>query len=70
MDETSGVTDITNPVERTYRAQAERLWRALVLFCGDQEIASDAVSEAFAQAISRGSVIEDRRDYLYFGADA
>jgi len=59
MDETSSVTDLTDDVERSYREHAERLWRALVLFCGDREIASDAVSEAFAQAIARGPEIEN-----------
>lgn len=68
MEETSGVTDLTDPVERTYRAQAERLWRALVLFCGDQEVASDAVSEAFAQAIARGSAIEDLDRWVWRSA--
>jgi RNA polymerase sigma-70 factor (ECF subfamily) len=59
MDETPPVTDVTDAVERSYRAQSERLWRALVLFCADQEVASDAMSEAFAQAIARGSAIRD-----------
>lgn len=53
------MADLTDAVERTYRAQAERLWHALVLFCGDREVANDAVSEAFAQAVARGSGIED-----------
>jgi RNA polymerase sigma factor (sigma-70 family) len=59
MDQTSGVSDLTDAVERSYREHADRLWRALVLYCGDREVANDAVSEAFAQAIGRGSAIED-----------
>lgn len=59
MEETCGVTDVLDAVERSYREQSERLWRALVLFCGDREIANDAVSEAFAQAITRGHAIDD-----------
>lgn len=59
MDETAGVTDRTDAVDRCYREQAARLWHALVLFCGDREVANDSVSEAFAQAIARGSAIED-----------
>ena len=50
--------DVADDVERTYREQADRLWRAIVLFSGDPDIASDAVSEAFAQAIARGSAID------------
>jgi RNA polymerase sigma-70 factor (ECF subfamily) len=59
VEETAGVTDRTDAVERCYREQADRLWHALVLFCGDQEVANDAVSEAFAQAIGRGPGIDD-----------
>ena len=59
MDETASVTDARDAVERAYDLHAERLWRALVLFCGDREVANDAVSEAFAQAIARGSGIAD-----------
>ena len=58
MDEIQAVTDVGDPVEATYRAQADRLWRALVLMSGDRDVASDAVSEAFAQAIARGQSID------------
>ncbi len=49
--------DVADDVEQTFREQAVRLWRAIVLFSGDPDIASDAVSEAFAQAIARGPAI-------------
>ncbi len=68
MEETSSVADLTDGVERTYRAQAERLWRALVLFCGDREVASDAVSEAFAQAIARGPAIDQLDRWVWRSA--
>jgi RNA polymerase sigma factor (sigma-70 family) len=41
-------------LEALYRAEAKRLWWALVAFTGDRELASDAVAEAFAQAVGRG----------------
>jgi DNA-directed RNA polymerase specialized sigma24 family protein len=47
------VTEAT-AIERCYRDQGEKLWRAVLLFGGDPEVASDAVAEAFAQAIRRG----------------
>lgn len=56
---TSDVATSTDPIERAYLEHAGRLWRSLVLFCGEPEVASDAVSEAFAQAISRGAAIVD-----------
>ena len=68
MDDMSSVTNLADGVERTYLAQAERLWRALVLFCGDPEVASDAVSEAFAQAIARGDAIRDLDRWIWRSA--
>ncbi len=43
--------------EAVYRAEAAKLWRALVLQTGNREIAGDAVAEAFAQAIARGEAV-------------
>jgi RNA polymerase sigma-70 factor (ECF subfamily) len=39
--------------EDLYDEHAKRLWRALFAFTGDAEIASDALSEAFAQYLHR-----------------
>lgn len=44
-------------VERVYREHGERLWRALLLFSRDRDVASDAVAEAFTQALARGDEI-------------
>lgn len=44
-------------LELIYREESTRLWRSLVAFSGDPEIASDAVAEAFAQALRRGDAI-------------
>ena len=46
-------------VEAAYRAVHTRLWRALLAFTGDAELASDAEAEAFAQALRRGDAVED-----------
>jgi RNA polymerase sigma-70 factor (ECF subfamily) len=43
--------------EEAYRAEAPRLWRSLLLFTGDPELASDALAEAFAQGIARGEAV-------------
>jgi len=45
--------------ERAYRDHGTRLWRSILLFTGDPEITSDAVAEAFAQAIRRGDGVQD-----------
>lgn len=44
-------------LERVYREHGARLWRALLAFTGDREVASDALAEAFAQALGRGAEI-------------
>jgi RNA polymerase sigma-70 factor, ECF subfamily len=51
------VTEAGDTLERLYREQGARLWRALFAFSGDPEVASDALAEAFAQALARGSAI-------------
>jgi RNA polymerase sigma-70 factor, ECF subfamily len=45
-------------VVRVYREQGARLWRSLLAYTGDREMASDAMAEAFAQALGRGDAIE------------
>jgi RNA polymerase sigma-70 factor, ECF subfamily len=48
-------------VERVYREQHARLWRALVAYTGDRYAADDALAETFAQVLARGGGI-DRLD--------
>jgi RNA polymerase sigma-70 factor (ECF subfamily) len=40
-------------LERVYEQHGTRLWKAVYLYSGDHEVASDAVAEAFAQALRR-----------------
>jgi RNA polymerase sigma factor (sigma-70 family) len=58
----------TGEVEAVYRDDGDRLWRALYAFAGDEDIASDAVAEAFAQALRRGSAIRDVRSWVWRSA--
>jgi RNA polymerase sigma-70 factor, ECF subfamily len=46
-------------VEAAYRQEGPRLWRALVVFTADRELASDSLAEAFAQALARGDELHD-----------
>ena len=55
-------------IEAVYRQDGDRLWRALYAFAGDEDVASDAVAEAFAQAIRRGSAIRDVRSWVWRSA--
>jgi RNA polymerase sigma-70 factor (ECF subfamily) len=61
------MTDVEG-LERTYRATAPRLWRALVAYSGDPDIASDAVAEAFAQALRRGENVRDPERWVWKAA--
>jgi RNA polymerase sigma-70 factor (ECF subfamily) len=55
-------------LDAVYRREAPRMWRALVAFSGDTEIASDAVAEAFAQAIRRGDAIRSLQAWVWKAA--
>jgi RNA polymerase sigma-70 factor (ECF subfamily) len=55
-------------IERLYREQAARVWRAVYAYAGDREVASDAVAEAFAQCLGRGAAVRDRRAWVWRAA--
>jgi len=55
----------THALEALYRQDGDRLWRALLGFAGDPEVASDSVAEAFAQAIRRGDAIRDPQAWVW-----
>ena len=52
-------------LERLYREQGARMWRALLAYAGDPEVASDAVAETFAQALRRGDAIRDPERWVW-----
>jgi RNA polymerase sigma factor (sigma-70 family) len=58
----------TSDVEAVYRQDGARLWRALYAFAGNEDVASDAVAEAFAQALRRGEAIRDVRNWVWRSA--
>jgi DNA-directed RNA polymerase specialized sigma24 family protein len=51
--------------EKVYREHGQRLWRAVFAYSGDPQIAQDAVSEAFAQALRRKDDIGSPLAWLY-----
>jgi RNA polymerase sigma-70 factor (ECF subfamily) len=55
-------------LERLYREQGDRMWRSVLAYAGDPEVASDAVAEAFAQALRRGDAIRDAGRWLWRAA--
>ena len=69
-----GVQDATvslgpdSELERLFETEAKRLWRALVAFTGDREVASDAMAEAFAQALARGDELRTPERWVWRAA--
>jgi RNA polymerase sigma-70 factor, ECF subfamily len=58
----------TDRIERLYRERGDRIWRGLLAFSGDPEIASDAVAEAFAQVLRRGDEVRDPERWVWRAA--
>lgn len=65
MDSTLAISTPAATVEALYRADAERLWRAVFAFCADPEIASDSVAEAYAQLMRRGEAVRDAQAWIW-----
>jgi RNA polymerase sigma-70 factor (ECF subfamily) len=59
------IPSVADTFETVYNQEADRLWRALFALSADTEIASDAVAEAFAQALRRGQAIRDPRAWIW-----
>lgn len=51
--------------EDTFRALAPKLWRALLLYSGSADVASDAVSDAFTQAMSSRQEIREPGAWIW-----
>jgi RNA polymerase sigma-70 factor, ECF subfamily len=51
VQDASVTTTDADELERVYRAERDKLWRSLLGFTGSPEMASDAMAEAFAQAL-------------------
>jgi RNA polymerase sigma-70 factor (ECF subfamily) len=68
MDSALALIDTQSSVEALYRADADRLWRAVYAFAGDADIASDAVAEAYAQLVHRGEAVRDPAAWVWRAA--
>jgi len=55
-------------LEAVYREHGSRLWRSLLLYSGDPEVASDAMAEAFTQALARGDAIRSPLAWVWKAA--
>lgn len=55
-------------VERLYREEGPRLWRAVLAWSGDPQVANDAVAEAFMQLLRRGEAVRDPQPWVWKAA--
>ena len=55
-------------IERAFHEHADRLWRSILGFSGDPEVASDAVAEAFAQALAHDDDLRSPADWVWTSA--
>jgi RNA polymerase sigma-70 factor, ECF subfamily len=60
--------DVADEIERLYRDQGPKLWRAILAWSGDPEVATDAVAEAFMQLIQRGPDVRDPQPWVWRSA--
>jgi RNA polymerase sigma-70 factor (ECF subfamily) len=68
MQETATQVSPGTRLERVYRQHGARLWRAVFALAGDPDVASDAVAEAFAQALGRGDAIRSPLRWVWRAA--
>jgi RNA polymerase sigma-70 factor, ECF subfamily len=62
------LVSVEDELEAVYRREGDRLWRSLFAFSGDRDVASDAVAEAFAQALRRGAALRDPARWIWRAA--
>ena len=55
-------------IEDVFADEWPRLWRAVFAFSGDREVSSDAVAEAFAQALERGAAVRSPDRWVWRAA--
>ena len=55
-------------VEAAYRQHSAKMWRAVLAYSGDPDVASDAVAEAFAQALRRDGAIRQVERWVWRAA--
>ncbi len=68
MRDTVVTAEPTTRLEAVYREHGERLWRSVLAFTGDPDVASDAVAEAFVQALRRGDALTDPTAWVWRAA--
>jgi RNA polymerase sigma factor (sigma-70 family) len=68
MEGQSTTMSIGSDLESVYRLHGARLWRSVYAYAQDRHLADDAVAEAFAQALRRGSAIRSPEKWVWKAA--
>jgi RNA polymerase sigma-70 factor (ECF subfamily) len=64
---TAASTELSD-LESIYRQDGPRLWRSLVAYCGDRDVADEAVAEAYAQALRRSGELRHPERWVWKAA--
>ena len=56
---------LMNSPEEVFRNEHERLWKSLMAFTGDADLASEAEAETFSQAVARGDELRDPQAWIW-----
>ena len=60
--------EVDHGLRAVFAAEHGRLWRSLLAYAGDPEVASEAAAEAFAQAVRRGEALRDPAAWVWRAA--
>lgn len=60
--------EVDRGLRTVFAAEHERLWRSLLAYAGDPDVASEAAAEAFAQAVRRGAALRDPAAWVWRAA--
>ncbi len=56
---------VMDSVEEVYRSQHDRLWKSLLAFTGDPDLAAEAEAETFSQAFARGDELRNPEGWVW-----
>lgn len=57
-----------DPIEEAYRTHHQRLWRSLLGYTGDADVATEAAAETYSQALGRRHELSDPAAWIWRAA--
>ena len=54
-----------DPIEEAYRTHHQRLWKSLLAYTGDADVATEAAAETYSQAVGRGDELIDPAAWIW-----